>query len=226
MTEADGTPGQWYEHTFTPGQPDFNWYNQDVIDYFDRMLTFWFDRGVEGIRVDAVPVLGKHPDLPDSPPVPPGLTDGQAWGYNIHGHFHPSAHDVWKHWRTLIDEYEASIPAGTWSRSASRTARPKQTTSFLQGDEFHQNFAFDLMLITWQAKPMRDVIADSLDMLASVGGHAGVDPEQPRHATHRHSPRTAQRQRSGGVDRQQPPLRRCARSISSSAAAGPRRPSR
>ena len=77
VTEADGTPGQWYVHTFTPGQPDFNWYNQDVIDYFDRMLTFWFDRGVEGIRVDAVPVLGKHPDMPDSPPVPPGLTDGQ-----------------------------------------------------------------------------------------------------------------------------------------------------
>ena len=79
VTEADGTPGQWYEHTFTPGQPDFNWYNQDVIDYFDRMLTFWFDRGVEGIRVDAVPVLGKHPDMPDSPPCAAGLTDGQAW---------------------------------------------------------------------------------------------------------------------------------------------------
>ena len=86
VTEADGSPGQWYEHTFTPWQPDFNWYNPDVIDYFDRMLTFWFDRGVEGIRVHAVPVLGKHPDLPDQPQPPPGLTDGQMWRYNIYGH--------------------------------------------------------------------------------------------------------------------------------------------
>ena len=52
--------------TFTPGQPDFNWYNPDVIDHFDRMLRFWFDRGVEGFRVDAVPVLGKTPGLPDN----------------------------------------------------------------------------------------------------------------------------------------------------------------
>jgi alpha-glucosidase len=170
VTEADGTPGQWYEHTFTPGQPDFNWYNQDVIDYFDRMLTFWFERGVEGIRVDAVPVLGKHPDMPDSPPVPPGLTDGQAWRYNIHGHFHPSAHVVWKHWRTLIDQYEVDHPGRHLVTISESYGTPEQTTSFLQGDEFHQNFAFELMLITWQAKPMRDVIAGSLDMLESVGG--------------------------------------------------------
>ena len=78
VTEADGSPGQWYLHTFTPWQPDFNWYNPDVIDYFDRMLTFWFDRGVEGFRVDAVPVLGKHPDLPDAPPAPPGLTEASG----------------------------------------------------------------------------------------------------------------------------------------------------
>ena len=124
VTEADGTPGQWYEHTFTPGQPDFNWYNQDVIDYFDRMLTFWFDRGVEGIRVDAVPVLGKHPDLPDSPPAPPGLTDGQAWRYNIHAHFHPiGSRRVEALAHADRSSTRSIIPAGTWSPSASRTAR-------------------------------------------------------------------------------------------------------
>jgi len=42
--------------------------------------------------------------------------------------------------------------------------------SYMQGDEFHQSFAFDLMLITWAAKPMRTVITESLDMLGSVGG--------------------------------------------------------
>jgi alpha-glucosidase len=41
---------------------------------------------------------------------------------------------------------------------------------YLRGDEFHQTFAFDLMLITWLAAPMRKAIADSIDMLASVGG--------------------------------------------------------
>jgi alpha-glucosidase len=170
VTEADGTPGQWYEHTFTPWQPDFNWYNPDVIDYFDRMLTFWFDRGVDGIRVDAVPVLGKHPELPDAPASPPGLTDGQMWRYNIYGHFYPTAHDVWKHWRRLIDDYERSHPGRQLVTISESYGTPEQVLSYMQGDEFHQSFAFDLMLITWAAKPMRTVITESLDMLGSVGG--------------------------------------------------------
>jgi alpha-glucosidase len=169
VTEADGRPGQWYEHTFTPWQPDFNWYNQDVIDYFDRMLTFWFDRGVEGLRVDAVPVLGKHPDLPDAPPAPPGLTDGQAWRHNIYGHFYATAHDVWKHWRKVIDGYELTHPGRHFVTISESYGSPEELLKYMQGDEFHQSFAFDLMLITWMAAPIRAAITDSLDMLASVG---------------------------------------------------------
>ena len=170
VTEADGSPGQWYEHTFTPWQPDFNWYNHDVLDYFDRMLVFWFDRGVDGIRVDAVPVLGKHPDMPDSPPAPPGLTDGQQWRYNIYGHFYPTAHDVWKRWRTVIDDYERTHPGRHLVTISESYGPPEELLRYMQGDEFHQSFAFDLMLITWLAAPIRAAITDSLDMLASVGG--------------------------------------------------------
>jgi alpha-glucosidase len=170
VTEADGTPGQWYLHTFTPWQPDFNWYNQDVVDYFDRMLVFWFDRGVEGFRVDAVPVLGKHPDLPDAPPAPAGLTDGQAWGYNIYAHFYQTGHDVWKHWRAVIDEYERTHPGRHLVTISESYGNAKVLLEFLQGDEFHQSFSFDLMLMTWMAAPMRKAITDSIEMLASVGG--------------------------------------------------------
>ena len=170
ITESNGTPGQWYLHTFSPWQPDFNWYNADVIDYFDRMLVFWFDRGVEGFRVDAVPVLGKHPDLPDMPPAPPGLTDAQAWGFNIYGHFYETGHDAWKHWRTVIDDYERTHPGRHLVTISESYGKPELVLEFLKGDEFHQSFAFDLMLITWLAAPMRKAIADSIEMLAAVGG--------------------------------------------------------
>ena len=170
VTEADGKPGQWYLHTFTPWQPDFNWYNDDVIDYFDRMLLFWFDRGVEGIRVDAVPVLGKHPDLPDALPPPPGLTDGQAWRHNKYAHFYPSGHDVWKRWRRVIDDYERSHPGRHLVTISESYGPPSELLKYMEGDEFHQSFAFDLMLVTWLAKPIKEAITNSLDMLASVGG--------------------------------------------------------
>ena len=123
------------------------------------MLTFWFDRGVEGIRVDAVPVLGKHPDMPDAPPAPPGLTDAQAWRHNSYAHFHPSAHDVWKRWRTVIDKYEADHP-GRHLFMISESYGPPEVTllAYMQGDEFHQNVRLrpDVDHVAGEADPRRD----------------------------------------------------------------------
>jgi len=41
VVEADGTPGQWYLHLFDSTQPDFNWENPEVWDFFDDVLRFW-----------------------------------------------------------------------------------------------------------------------------------------------------------------------------------------
>lgn len=42
--------GQWYLHSFTPWQPDFDWANEDVAAMFDAVLRFWFDRGIDGFE--------------------------------------------------------------------------------------------------------------------------------------------------------------------------------
>ncbi|MEZ5248330.1 MAG: alpha-amylase family glycosyl hydrolase [Ilumatobacteraceae bacterium] len=91
ITEPDGTPGQWYLHTFSPWQPDFDWSNPDVAAMFDSMLTFWFDRGVEGFRVGAVAVVGKAPGLPDAPPVAENTAENDAWSHNPYTVFWPDA---------------------------------------------------------------------------------------------------------------------------------------
>ena len=52
VTEADGTPGQWYLHLFDSSQPDFDWTNDEVREEFRGILRFWLDRGVDGFRVD------------------------------------------------------------------------------------------------------------------------------------------------------------------------------
>ena len=57
---ADGA-AQWYLGTFTPHQPDFDHTNNDVQQMFAEVLNFWFDRGVEGFRVDAISPVGKDP---------------------------------------------------------------------------------------------------------------------------------------------------------------------
>ena len=65
VTEADGTPGQWYLHLFDVKQPDLNWDNPEVGDEFESILRFWLDRGVDGFRVDVAHGLVKEQGLPD-----------------------------------------------------------------------------------------------------------------------------------------------------------------
>ena len=70
VTEADGTPGQWYCHMFAPEQPDWNWENPAVSELFDDVLRFWFDRGIDGFRIDVADSLFKDQDFPDLPVDP------------------------------------------------------------------------------------------------------------------------------------------------------------
>src|SRR3954471_2926918 len=44
--------GQWYLHLFDTSQPDLNWDDPEVAAMFDDVLTTWFDRGIDGFRID------------------------------------------------------------------------------------------------------------------------------------------------------------------------------
>ena len=66
--------------------------------------------------------------------------------------------------------YERTHPGRHLVTISESYGKPEAVLEYLKGDEFHQSFAFDLMLITWLAAPMRKAIADSIDMLATVGG--------------------------------------------------------
>lgn len=171
VTEADGTPGQWYLHTFSPWQPDFDWSCPDVPAMFDAMLTFWFDRGVEGFRVDAVAVVGKAPDLPDAPPVPEGTAENDAWSHNPYTVFWPTAHDHWRDWRRLLERYEADHPGRelVTVSEAYTPDRPDILLQYVNDDEFHQSFCFDLMLAPWRVDTLRATIEPVYDTLTAAG---------------------------------------------------------
>jgi len=57
--------GQWYLHLFASEQPDFNWANPKVREEFEDILRFWFNRGVDGIRIDSAALCEKDPALLD-----------------------------------------------------------------------------------------------------------------------------------------------------------------
>ncbi|HST45976.1 MAG TPA: maltose alpha-D-glucosyltransferase [Luteimonas sp.] len=53
----DPVAGQYYWHRFYSHQPDLNFDNPEVLEAVLRVMRFWLDMGVDGLRLDAVPYL-------------------------------------------------------------------------------------------------------------------------------------------------------------------------
>ncbi len=53
----DPVAQQYYWHRFFSHQPDLNFDNPRVVDEVLRVMKFWLDAGVDGMRLDAIPYL-------------------------------------------------------------------------------------------------------------------------------------------------------------------------
>ena len=53
----DPVAGQYYWHRFFHHQPDLNFDNPHVRKAVAKVMRFWLDQGVDGMRLDAVPYL-------------------------------------------------------------------------------------------------------------------------------------------------------------------------
>jgi maltose alpha-D-glucosyltransferase/alpha-amylase len=53
----DDTAKAYYWHRFFHHQPDLNFDNPAVLEAVIQVMQFWLDRGVDGLRLDAVPYL-------------------------------------------------------------------------------------------------------------------------------------------------------------------------
>jgi maltose alpha-D-glucosyltransferase / alpha-amylase len=53
----DPTAGAYYWHRFFSHQPDLNHNNPRVVKAVTRVMRFWLDAGVDGLRLDAIPYL-------------------------------------------------------------------------------------------------------------------------------------------------------------------------
>ncbi|KPG87781.1 glycoside hydrolase family 13 protein [Staphylococcus hominis] len=69
--EYDDTTKQYYFHLFSKKQPDLNWSNPDVREAVFKMMNWWFEKGIDGFRVDAITHIKKTFEAGDLP-VPKG----------------------------------------------------------------------------------------------------------------------------------------------------------
>jgi oligo-1,6-glucosidase len=66
--QLDPTTNQFYLHYFAVKQPDLNWDNPRVREEVYSLMRFWLDKGVDGFRMDVIPLISKNPAFPDLTP--------------------------------------------------------------------------------------------------------------------------------------------------------------
>ena len=156
LASPDGAPEQWYLHSFDTSQPDFNWDSPEVVEMFDQVLRTWFDRGIDGFRIDVAYAMIKHPDLPD-------LEDES--GDNPYCWNQPGVHDVFRRWRRITDSYqrELTLLGEVW-------LPPSDAADYIRAGELNQDFYFDLLQQPFQAPAFRMSITESLDGCKHVAG--------------------------------------------------------
>ena len=142
----DPVADAYYWHRFYSHQPDLNFDDPDVRKAMFRVVDHWFDMGVDGMRLDAVPYLF------------------QREGTNCENL--PETHRFLKELRAHVEEkYRGRMllaEANQW---------PEDAVAYLgEGDECHMAFHFPLMPRMFMALQMEDryPIIDILDQTPSL----------------------------------------------------------
>ncbi|MCQ4079511.1 glycoside hydrolase family 13 protein [Streptomyces sp. RB6PN25] len=167
IVEADGTPGEWYLHLFTPEQPDWNWRNPDVAAHFEHVVRFWLDCGADGFRIDVAAGLFKHPDLPDSPD--PEADERARDSVNPLAWNQPEVHRIWRSWRAICDQYAARDGRDRLLVGEVSVPTPADQAQYVRPDELHQAFFFHLLNAPWDAGIFQKVIDEALRDIAGTG---------------------------------------------------------
>lgn len=129
---------QWYLHLFSEKQPDLNWENPSVREEVYSMINRWFDRGVDGFRMDVISVLAKAPGLPDGKGTPG--TGGYVFS-SEHFAFQPKLHEYLREMRRRCFDGRNCMCVGETSFVTTENAN----SVVGDGRELDLLFQFDLM---------------------------------------------------------------------------------
>ena len=128
----DPLAGQFYWHRFFSHQPDLNHNNPRVVRAVIRVMRFWLDLGVDGLRLDAIPYLC--------------VRDGTS-NENL-----PETHAVIRQMRAVVDaNYKNRLflaEANQWPEDVREY--------FGEGDECHMAYHFPLMPRMYMALAQED----------------------------------------------------------------------
>lgn len=181
--EWDAATGQYYYHAFLKEQPDLNWRNPELRQAMLDVLRFWFDRGVDGFRIDVLWHMIKHADFPDNP-ANPAFTPAMGEMHRVlqlHSTDQPEVHGIAADMRRVTDGYPERVLVGEIYLPVERLMR-----YYGEGEPgVHLPFNFQLIEAPWDARGLAGLIADYETALPAGGWPNWVlgNHDRPRAAT-------------------------------------------
>ena len=100
--EYDNGTGEYYLHLFTRKQPDLNWENPKVRREIYDIMNFWFEKGIDGFRMDVISLISKRLDFQDA-------ANPQNYEETIKAHYAngPRVHEFLKEMnREVLSKYD------------------------------------------------------------------------------------------------------------------------
>jgi len=141
--------GQYFLHNFLASQPDLNFHNPAVRQAQLDNVKFWLDRGVDGLRLDAINFCFHDARLRDNPPKPPELRTGRgfspdnpyAFQYHFHNNTQPENLRFLEELRALMDRYEDVAALGEISSEDSLATMAE----YVGDTRLHMGYSFELL---------------------------------------------------------------------------------
>jgi alpha-glucosidase len=152
----DEATGQYYYHAYLPEQPDLNWRHPEVRRAMLDVLRFWFARGVDGFRVDAIHHLIEDEELRDNPPNPdwrPGMSPARRLR-RTRTMDQPEVHEAIAAMRQVADSFDDRVMIGEAYLPIDRLMAYYGTD--LSG--FQLPFNFHLIFTPWQPVAITSLI--------------------------------------------------------------------
>jgi len=140
---------QYYLHNFLAQQPDLNFHNPDVERAALDNLRFWLERGIDGLRLDAINFCFHDAQLRDNPPRPEnarkatGFKADNPYGYQWH-HYNntqPEMLPLLERVRKLLDEFPNVVALGEISSDDSAATVAEYTGP----GRLHMGYSFELL---------------------------------------------------------------------------------
>lgn len=141
----DARRGQYYLHNFLAEQPDLNVHNVEVQDALLECARFWFDRGVDGFRLDAINYVMHDPAFRDNPPAP---HDGKPrtrpldFQLQLYNKSHAGIPRFIQRIRALTDDREGRF---TVAEVGGANAEPEMQRFTSGTSHFHSAYGFNFL---------------------------------------------------------------------------------